>query len=90
MEQLINYMNTANGKSKILDATETTDKLYQKYGDNAYALLQKAIQKPTSCINSINDNNLKTSRDVVQHLCNMPNNPQNQQIVMHILNSQTR
>ena len=87
MEDLIKAMNEANGKNKALDVMKTTAQLYQKYGDSAYALLQEAISKPSSCIGAINSNKLKTSRDVVQYLCNMQDNAQNRQIVQKILNN---
>ena len=87
MEDLIKAMNEANGKNKALDVMKTTAQLYQKYGDSAYALLQEAISKPSSCIGAINSNKLKTSRDVVQYLCDMQDNAQNRQIVQNILNN---
>ena len=90
MEALINSMNKVNGKNKAIDAEKTTEKLYQKYGDNAYALLQEAVQKPSSYINALNNNSIKTSSDVVNYLCNMENTQQNQQIIRHILSDRGR
>ena len=48
MIAMIQNMNKINGQQKSIDAQKTTNILYQKYGDNAYNLLLKAIQEPTS------------------------------------------
>ncbi len=89
MEAIINKLNKANGKAKAMDAAHTAAALYQKYGDNAYALLQEAVQSPGS-YQKLGDGKLKTSRDVIQHLCQMPDTKQNQQIVQSIVQNRAR
>ncbi len=89
MEDIINRLNKANGKVKTMDAAKTAATLYQKYGDNAYALLQEAVQSPGS-YQKLGDGKLKTSRDVIQHLCQMPNTKQNQQVVQSIIQNRAK
>ena len=87
MEDLLNNMNKANGKAKAMDVKKTIATLYQKYGDNAYALLQKAVQSPDKYAATVNDGNIKTSRNAVQHLCD---GRLNQQMVNKILQSREK
>ena len=87
MEDLLNNMNKANGKTKAVDVKKTIATLYQKYGDNAYALLQKAVQSPEKYAATVNDGNIKTSRNAVQHLCD---GKVNQQMVKKILQSREK
>ncbi len=90
MIAMIQNMNKINGPQKSIDAQKTTDILYQKYGDNAYNLLLKAIQKPTDYSQITGDSNIKTSRAAVQHLLALENNEKTQKIINNLLRNRER
>ena len=85
MISMIQNMNKINGAQKSIDAEKTTDILYQKYGDNAYNLLLKAIQEPANYARITGDKNISTSRGAVQHLCNMKDTALTRNIVNKLL-----
>lgn len=87
MEELLNTLNASNDNDEDMNVIKTTALLFQKYGNNAYTLLQEAVLRPNSCISLINDNSLKTQQDVVKYLCSANNN---QQVIQNILKNHTR
>ena len=74
MINMIQNMNKINGPKKSIDANKTVDILCQKYGEDAYKMLLKAIQEPSNYAKMVGDKSITTSRAAVQHLCNMSSN----------------
>lgn len=70
MMQVIEGMNRINGARNAMDAGGTVNALYDKFGDNAYDLLEKAVNEPFNFAQSVGDASIKTSRAAVQALCN--------------------
>lgn len=70
MMQVIEGMNRINGARNAMDAGGTVNALYDKFGDNAYDLLEKAVNEPFNFAQSVGDAFIKTSRAAVQALCN--------------------
>lgn len=70
MMQVIEGMNRINGARNAMDAGGTASTLYDKFGDNAYDLLEKAVNEPFNFAQSVGDVSIKTSRAAVQALCN--------------------
>lgn len=70
MMQVIEGMNRINGARNAMDAGGTASTLYDKFGDNAYDLLEKAVNEPFNFAQSVGDASIKTSRAAVQALCN--------------------
>lgn len=70
MMQVIEGMNRINGARNAMDAGGTASVLYDKFGDNAYDLLEKAVNEPFNFAQSVGDASIKTSRAAVQALCN--------------------
>lgn len=70
MMQVIEGMNRINGARNAMDAGGTVNALYDKFGDNAYELLAKAVNEPYNFAQSVGDTSIKTSRAAVLALCN--------------------
>lgn len=70
MMQVIEGMNRINGARNAMDASGTVNALYDKFGDNAYELLAKAVNEPYNFAQSVGDTSIKTSRAAVLALCN--------------------
>lgn len=70
MMQVIEGMNRINGARNAMDAGGTASTLYDKFGDNAYELLAKAVNEPYNFAQSVGDTSIKTSRAAVLALCN--------------------
>lgn len=90
MVAMIQNMNKTGSSQSSVDAQKTTDVLCQKYGDNAYNLLVKAITEPTNYSQITGDSDIKTSRAAVQHLSAMENNEKTQMIINKLLQSRGR
>lgn len=88
MIEMIQYMNKVNGPKKSIDAQKTTETLCQKFGDDAYNLLLKAIKEPTNYSQITGEKSIKTSREAVQHLCNMENNSQTSTMIRALLSKE--
>ncbi|MBR5598906.1 MAG: hypothetical protein IKW39_02575, partial [Alphaproteobacteria bacterium] len=70
MLKVIEGMNRVNGAKNAIEAGKTINTLYDKFGDNAYKLLTKAVNEPFNFAQDIGDSSIKTSRDAVRSLCN--------------------
>lgn len=70
MMQVIEGMNRINGARNAMDAGGTVNALYDKFGDNAYELLAKAVNEPYNFAQSVGDTSIRTSRAAVLALCN--------------------
>ena len=70
MLKVIEGMNRINGAKNAMEAGKTINTLYDKFGDNAYKLLTKAVNEPFNFAQDIGDSTIRTSRDAVRSLCN--------------------
>ena len=70
MLKVIEGMNRINGAKNAMEAGRTINTLYDKFGDNAYELLTKAVNEPFNFAQDIGDSTIRTSRDAVRSLCN--------------------
>ncbi len=70
MLKVIEGMNRINGAKNAMEAGRTINTLYDKFGDNAYELLEKAVNEPFNFAQDIGDSTIRTSRDAVRSLCN--------------------
>lgn len=70
MLKVIEGMNRINGAKNAMEAGRTINTLYDKFGDNAYKLLEKAVNEPFNFAQDIGDSTIRTSRDAVRSLCN--------------------
>ncbi len=69
MIKVVEGMNRVNGAKKAIDVSQTINTLYDKFGDNAYELLTKAVNEPFNFAQNIGDSSIRTSRDAVRSLC---------------------
>ena len=90
MVAMIQNMNKINDPKKSIDAQETSNILYQKYGDDAYNLLLKAITEPTNYSQITGEQSIKTSREAVQHLSAMENNEKTRIIISKMLQNREK
>ena len=74
MVKVIEGMNRINGARNSLDVNGTVDALYGKFGDNAYDLLDKAVNEPYSFAQSVGDTSITTSRAAIKALCEVEEN----------------
>ena len=74
MMKVIEGMNRINGARNSLDVNGTVDALYGKFGDNAYDLLDKAVNEPYSFAQSVGDTSITTSRAAIKALCEVDEN----------------
>ena len=77
MLKIIERMNKINGVRKEIDAGKTINILYDKYGDNAYDLLIKAVNEPFNYAKDVGDKSIRTSREAVNSLCNLDETKKN-------------
>ncbi|MBE6462493.1 MAG: hypothetical protein E7005_01890 [Alphaproteobacteria bacterium] len=70
MLKVIEGMNRINGAKNAMEVGRTINTLYDKFGDNAYELLAKAVNEPFNFAQDIGDSTIRTSRDAVRSLCN--------------------
>ena len=70
MIKVVEGMNRINGAKNSMDVGKTVNTLYDKFGDNAYELLVKAVNEPFNFAQDIGDSTIRTSRDAVRSLCN--------------------
>ena len=70
MIKVVEGMNRVNGAKSAMDVSQTINTLYDKFGDNAYELLTKAVNEPFNFAQDIGDSTIRTSRDAVRSLCN--------------------
>lgn len=89
MIQVVEGMNRINGSRNALDAHSTVNALYDKFGDNAYDLLNKAVNEPYNFAQNIGDSSIKTSRQAVLALCNT-DDAQKQAVLNAVLNAKSR
>lgn len=89
MMQVIEGMNRINGARNAMDAGGTVNALYDKFGDNAYELLAKAVNEPYNFAQSVGDTSIKTSRAAVLALCNA-DEAQKSAMVQAVLKSRGR
>ena len=71
MVQVIEGMNRINGNKNTLEPNVMVNALYDKFGDKAYDLLNKAVNEPYNFAQNIGDSSIKTSRQAVVALCNI-------------------
>ncbi|MBQ8750677.1 MAG: hypothetical protein IJZ30_03465 [Alphaproteobacteria bacterium] len=69
MIKVVEGMNRVNGAKNAMDVSQTINTLYDKFGDNAYELLTKAVNEPFNFAQNIGDSSIRTSRDAVRSLC---------------------
>ena len=69
MIKVVEGMNRVNGAKNAMDVSKTINTLYDKFGDNAYELLTKAVNEPFNFAQNIGDSSIRTSRDAVRSLC---------------------
>ena len=69
MFMVVEGMNRINGAKNAMDVSQTVNTLYDKFGNNAYELLAKAVNEPFSFARNVRDSSIKTSRDAVRSLC---------------------
>ena len=77
MLKIIERMNKISGVRKEIDAGKTINILYDKYGDNAYDLLIKAVNEPFNYAKDVGDKSIRTSREAVNSLCNLDETKKN-------------
>ena len=77
MLKVIEGMNRINGAKNAMEAGRTINTLYDKFGDNAYKLLEKAVNEPFNFAQDIGDSTIRTSRDAVRSLCNIDDKNKN-------------
>lgn len=70
MLKVIEGMNRINGNKNALEPNVMVNAIYDKFGDKAYELLNKAVSEPVNFAQDIGDNSIKTSRQAVLTLCN--------------------
>ncbi len=70
MLKVIEGMNRINGAKNAMETGRIINTLYDKFGDNAYKLLTKAVNEPFNFAQDIGDSTIRTSRDAVRSLCN--------------------
>ena len=77
MIKVVEGMNRVNGAKSAMDVSQTINTLYDKFGDNAYELLTKAVNEPFNFAQDIGDSTIRTSRDAVRSLCNIDDKNKN-------------
>ena len=63
--------------------------LYDKFGDKAYDLLNKAVNEPYNFAQNIGDSSIKTSRQAVVALCNI-DEAQKQAVINAVFDAKSR
>ena len=89
MLQVIDGMNRINGNKNALEPNVMVNALYDKFGDKAYDLLNKAVNEPYNFAQDIGDSSIKTSRQAVMALCNT-DEAQKQAVINAVLNAKSR
>lgn len=77
MIKVIVGFNRLHGDKGALDVGKTVKTLYDKFGDNAYELLTKAVNEPSSLAKDIGDSTIRTSSDAVRSLCDVDDKKKN-------------
>lgn len=89
MIKVVEGMNRVNGAKSAMDVSQTINTLYDKFGDNAYELLTKAVNEPFSFAQNIGDSSIRTSRDAVRSLCDTDDAKKNA-VINAVLNARDR
>lgn len=89
MIKVVEGMNRINGAKNAIDVSQTINTLYDKFGENAYGVLVKAVNEPFKFAEDIGDNTIRTSREAVKRLCDADDN-QKRVIIGSILNDHSR
>lgn len=83
MRSLIDQLNKRNGASKQLNADEVIESFTQQFGSQADKVLVKALMSPAQFIKDMNLD-AKSSREVIQHICNMNQDDERLQVALNI------
>ena len=89
MVQVIEGMNRINGNKNTLEPNVMVNALYDKFGDKAYDLLNKAVNEPYNFAQNIGDSSIKTSRQAVVALCNI-DEAQKQAVINAVFDAKSR
>ena len=89
MVQVIEGMNRINGNKNTLEPNVMVNTLYDKFGDKAYDLLNKAVNEPYNFAQNIGDSSIKTSRQAVVALCNI-DEAQKQAVINAVFDAKSR
>ena len=89
MIKVVEGMNRINGAKNAIDVSQTINTLYDKFGENAYGVLVKAVNEPFKFAEDIGDNTIRTSREAVKRLCDADEG-QKSVIISSILNEHSR
>lgn len=89
MVQVIEGMNRINGNKNTLEPNVMVNALYDKFGDKAYDLLNKAVNEPYNFAQNIGDSSIKTSRQAVVALCNI-DEAQTQAVINAVFDAKSR
>ncbi len=89
MIKVVEGMNRINGAKNSMDVGKTVNTLYDKFGDNAYELLVKAVNEPFNFAQDIGDSTIRTSREAVKRLCDADEG-QKSVIISSMLNEHSR
>lgn len=89
MIKVVEGMNRVNGAKSAMDVSQTINTLYDKFGDNAYELLTKAVNEPFNFAQNIGDSSIRTSRDAVRSLCDT-DDAKKSAVISAVLNARDR
>ena len=89
MIKVVEGMNRINGAKNAIDVSQTINTLYDKFGENAYGVLVKAVNEPFKFAEDIGDNTIRTSREAVKRLCDADEG-QKSVIISSMLNEHSR
>lgn len=89
MIKVVEGMNRINGAKNAIDVSQTINTLYDKFGENAYGVLVKAVNEPFNFAQDIGDNTIRTSREAVKRLCDADEG-QKSVIISSMLNEHSR